>query len=343
MLAGCGRLGFDPALDASSPPIGRANFVFATSTLHDGALGDPDGADAICATTAASAGLDGTFVAWIAGAPIERHDGSRGWTRVDGTPVADLPADFLTGAMVAPIATDELGHDLAASATPDIWTGIAADGSLPDSCLGWTTNAAGSTAMAGDALAGGSSFTAVELQTCDMMLHVACLQIGLVTPVIVTAPSTGRFAFISSETWVPAGLASADAVCQLDAQQAGLRGTFLAALPTSTASPASRFDLSGPAWTRTDGVALGPTAISLFDAATLPAMINRRADRTVIAGAFWWAGEPESATDQTCTDWTATSPQNATIGNADASEHVSMFAAATDNCMVALHLLCLQN
>src|SRR5262249_42934796 len=46
--------------------------VFVTSTTHDGNLGGLDGADAICASLAANAGLSGTYKAWLSPLPSPR-------------------------------------------------------------------------------------------------------------------------------------------------------------------------------------------------------------------------------------------------------------------------------
>jgi hypothetical protein len=68
----CGRFGFGSpdsgtgdgfVFDSIYP---NANFVFVTSRAYTGNLGGLAGADAICQTHAAEAGLPGTYVAWLA-------------------------------------------------------------------------------------------------------------------------------------------------------------------------------------------------------------------------------------------------------------------------------------
>ena len=85
----CGRRNFndDAGVEADAPPGARANYVFATSSLHPGDLGGLAGADAICQQRATAAGLTGTYVAYLTSGGIHastRLIGSRGWQRVDG-------------------------------------------------------------------------------------------------------------------------------------------------------------------------------------------------------------------------------------------------------------------
>ena len=322
----------------------RANYIFATSSLHTGAFGSSAAADAICAQAASDAKLDGTYVAWISGAPFDRLEPSRGWIRLDGVAVADQPADFLKGGLLAPVTVDELGHAQHSGDTY-AWTGIAGDGSQNQDCTGWTT--AASTATVGRLEGGGTLFTDDLNITCDRAAHLICTEIGNTTPFSVTK-ATGRTAFISSDVWAPgAGITDADLVCQTEAQQASLAGTYLAVLPTSTASASSRFDLSGPPWIRVDGAQLAPTAAQLFTADYLSTYVNQNADGSLAdASLFVWGGEPTTIAfpTETCQDWTFTTA-SAMIGGVQgfiAVDHKEAFNWTQADCNLAEHLLCLQ-
>jgi hypothetical protein len=61
------------------------------------------------------------------------------------------------------------------------------------------------------------------------------------------------------------GIAAADALCQSEAAAAERSGSFKAVVASTDASPASRFDLSGPPWVRADGIRLAPTAAAFFE------------------------------------------------------------------------------
>src|SRR5207249_1446674 len=113
-LVGCGRCGFAPtrgapgdagAGDTSANGDGGglpgdalatgANLAFVSSaTYTPGAIGGAAAADATCNALATSAGLPGTYVAWLSTTTqnaVDRVSGARGWVRIDGLPIADLP------------------------------------------------------------------------------------------------------------------------------------------------------------------------------------------------------------------------------------------------------------
>lgn len=337
LLSSCGGSRVDVTADASPRP----NYIFATSTTHAGDLGGVAGADAICANDATAAGLDGTFVAWISGGTsmVSRLDGSRGWARTDGVPIADLPSDFLLQRILNPLAVDELGNPIRAG-TQHVWTGTRGDGGHADTCMEWTSTA--TSATYGDLHHGGSRFTAQGSESCDTPNRLLCVEVGRVVPVVVAAGS-GPFAFVTSGVWASgAGRASADAACQTDAQQAGLPGSYLAALPTSTETTAARFDLDGAPWTRPDGVALAPTAEQLFTSDYLSSFPNRTADGQPIDVATW-AGDPLSLADW-CTDWTLTTGNwYGIVGDITSDRRGEVFGLDVRGCHENHHLLCLQH
>lgn len=109
-----GASGSDSVTVAPPAPIGKT--VFVTSTRHTGNLGGVTGADSICQARANSAGLAGTFKAWLSGgssssAPASRFTySSVPYVRTDGVQVAADWADLTDGAIDAPINVDENGN-----------------------------------------------------------------------------------------------------------------------------------------------------------------------------------------------------------------------------------------
>jgi hypothetical protein len=123
---GCGRINFNPLgdggaahVDASGDgPFPTANHVFVTRGSWN----------ANFATSNA----------------IDRLAGSRGWVRMDGEPVVDLPADILTAKTFNPITLDADGAPTLAT----VWTGRDRTGkSVFGSCMDWTTGTVGITGI----------------------------------------------------------------------------------------------------------------------------------------------------------------------------------------------------
>jgi hypothetical protein len=110
--------------------------VFVTSTTHDAHFGTIGGADAMCQAHATTAGLPGTYRAWLGflgGSAVTRFDpfGST-YQLVDGTPIATDWADLLDGALAHPIDLTELGTPVTPGgpmcAGPAVWSNTSSDG-----------------------------------------------------------------------------------------------------------------------------------------------------------------------------------------------------------------------
>ena len=116
--------------------------VFVTSTSYVSPWGGGlAGADTICNSHAAGAGLDGTFTAWLSDSTTDAAtrlvDGP--WKLVDGTPVANSIADLTDGTIQNAISLNELGGNAIFAA----WTGTRADGTALDGfhCSSWSPGA----------------------------------------------------------------------------------------------------------------------------------------------------------------------------------------------------------
>ncbi len=127
----------------SSDSVGQLNHdVQGEWTAHGIAA-----ADLICQDLADAAGLNGSFLAWIAdvasspASRFVRHAGA--YELVDGTRIADDWHDLVDGTLLAPIDRDESGVVL----NPDtVWTGTTSTGdprrnpsSVDNHCVNWSS------------------------------------------------------------------------------------------------------------------------------------------------------------------------------------------------------------
>jgi hypothetical protein len=347
LTSACGRRNFnvDAADEVDASPDSRANFVFATSSLHNANLGGLAAADAICQQRATDAGLPGTYVAYLSSGGVHastRLVGSRGWQRVDGKPVADTTAQLASLRMWYPISTDELGNDLRGLPIR-VWTGAAVDGSVGGTCNDWSDAANNSLSAVGLLESGGGRWTYADLATCDTQARLYCFEIGQRT---VMAPPrvTGRLAFVSNGVWAPAGIASADALCNGEGQAVKPTATFKAALPLSTATTASRFTVTGATWVRSDGVPIVDTPASMFTAAVSRAHVILAADGQLTGQTTYWSGYPDLLAQlaESCSDWTVPSNGMAIAGYGDGTTRGQRFVGVGRPCNQAASLLCLE-
>lgn len=101
--------------------------VFLSSTLHTGDLGGVAGADAICQGLADTAGLYGTFKAWISDSESDPYTSFKHseapYTLVDETTVADnWTALTSEDDLKVPINMDEYGNEVTLNQTPIPYT-----------------------------------------------------------------------------------------------------------------------------------------------------------------------------------------------------------------------------
>ena len=93
--------------------------VFVTSQSHSGDFGGLTGADAFCQNLALTAGLSGTYKAWLSdttGSPSTRFaPASVPYRLVDGTTIANDWNDLTDGTIQTPINLDEYGNAVSSS------------------------------------------------------------------------------------------------------------------------------------------------------------------------------------------------------------------------------------
>jgi hypothetical protein len=141
-----------PPPDAAAPgdaPPDNANRIFVTSTtivpMALGGSGALAAADAICNARAGSAGLGGTFVAWLSTSTRNARDRAElvpaamlGWVRTgDGLPFAATLAQLVAHQVLYPPRFDEFGRDT----TTPVLTGTLVDGTYDysNNCGGYTS------------------------------------------------------------------------------------------------------------------------------------------------------------------------------------------------------------
>jgi hypothetical protein len=332
--------GYDEDLEITAVFRPRPNRVFISSTSFDGSFGGPEVADAECALRAASAGLDGDWLAYLSTSTRKAFDllvGSRGWIRMDGAPVADFPAQFTEGPLVFAPWLDESGTPLPHDG---VYLGtIGPD--VGDTCNDWTNNTPD--------VAGTATSTDFGTNTlygwghgCDSALHFLCVETGKDVEV-APFPDTGKLAFVTTQDWQPmvGTRDSADALCQSEAEAAGREGAFLAALSTTTESIASRF-IPGTIWTRVDGVRL------MRDGTAMTTDFLDVAPELTLLGAVvfddYWTGtlrfDQPSQLSENCSDWTTGKGTDGTMhwtSKVDVSQPQKF-----DDCSSAVPVLCLE-
>lgn len=151
--------------------------MFVTETVQNANLGGIDGADALCATQAANAGLQGEFKAWLStrsSAVADRLTRANvPYVLVNRTRVADNWDDLVNGSILAPINLDANGQPH----TGDVWTGTLANGdSYPDDdCAGFTSSSVG-IALCGDSTSTTETWTNRTTPACSVLLRLYCIE-----------------------------------------------------------------------------------------------------------------------------------------------------------------------
>lgn len=207
---GLGNSG-DPATAKLLGQQSRSRMAFVTTASGPGDIdswdaytGDPVtrgimAADVICQESAAAAGLEGTFIAWMsdqtddAFCRLARLQGKRSadcgeeavpdpstgpWIRMDGHPLVATVADASDQRWLVPVRFDQTGALLSASG-PGIYTGThAGKASTPaDDCVDWTSAADTDRGMAfGDPLHTLPFRLTNPRSACDGVRNLLCMQ-----------------------------------------------------------------------------------------------------------------------------------------------------------------------
>ena len=159
--------------------------VFVTSTAQAADFGGIDGADALCASEATAAGLEGEFRAWLStseSAVADRFVRSTvPYVLVDGTRIADDwadltdpmdPMDPMDSYLQVRLNRDANGIERGG----DVWTGT-----LPSGLAADRDDCDGFTALSGTALCGSTQsifgpWTASQYPSCGTSLRLYCFE-----------------------------------------------------------------------------------------------------------------------------------------------------------------------
>jgi hypothetical protein len=165
--------GEDAGMDSGVP--GRR--VFVSSAVQNADFGGIAGADELCATEAAAAGLDGVFKAWLSTRSSSVADrlehSTEPYMLVDGTVVAVDWDDLVDGALLARIGRDATGQPH----TDDVWTGTLATGAsyAIDDCEGFTSGSTGQS-QCGSSTSTTMTWTQAQTPECATRLRLYCFE-----------------------------------------------------------------------------------------------------------------------------------------------------------------------
>ncbi len=346
------------------------NLMFVTNYVNAYALGGLEGADETCAQDAEAAGLDGTYRAWLSTTTTDARDrlgSARGWVRIDGYPIADTAEDWATAKSLMPVAYNAAGE----RQEHMFWTGTNSDGQLggnrpfyyeeqtlsPGSCGDWgeldPPLADGGRPPEGAAV-GSSTGIGVRLSDtttidCDSGAGLLCVGVDKSTPLSFT-PASGRVAFLSdARVAANEGIGAADTICQ--AEGAGLGGSFLAAIATSTTPLWDRFDLDGDPWVRVDGIPFVADAADLANSHEVLTGLNVLANGELVvsydaADTFALTGgdfDGELEPEQTCQDWSVSGgTDNTMFGGDPQSGSDNSLGCCRSGCTQERRVFCLQ-
>jgi hypothetical protein len=143
------------ATSDSGDANGGKSYVFITRAKYNPKMGGTMGGDARCQSSAAAAGLIGTYRAWLSDEStdaIGRISGNGPWLEVGTDKVLFPTFAALRGFPDLPIQRDEYGDP----APTEWWTGTAANGvKHPKTCLGFTSDSQFQAGLIGTRRGGG--------------------------------------------------------------------------------------------------------------------------------------------------------------------------------------------
>ena len=313
---------------------GPYNYVFVTSqTLTPGSQYQPGGnsfaslddADQICNDLAKTAGLAGTFKAWLSDSQHHAYDRlktARGWIRPDGRPFANSIDDLASGKIFYPIRLDESQVDRldAAAATGTDESGHFSQGDWASTTASYTFGHASATT---------SDWTATQYIGMGAT-HVYCFGVDWNRELVVQG-QPGPIAFLSRDVYpltTNGGLAAADSFCASQAAQNGLGTNYRALLSTTTAAASSSSRFSPTAsWVRPDGIPWA-NANGLSNGIVLTALnVDQFGNYHGTVNGTWlavWTGGDLPGTvrpaNATCENWTS-AQTSATVGLGNFSDH----------------------
>jgi hypothetical protein len=310
------------------------NLVFATAQTFGYDFGKSGGAlvagDAACAAAASSAGLTGTFVAFLSVTGVDARarlvvPGSggtppRGFVRMDGLPIADSISDLLDRHDVYyPVAFDENGKDQPA----EVFTGSQVDGTFEATtanCVDFTSLDDSNVASLGSP-GGGPTFARHRYSGCgsDGTHPIYCVMVDKTAAVSAPVAATGRRIWVSKNGFSSGGgLGPAMSLCSAE-KPAGVT-SVAPLLSLSTRAAADLLDAAA-LYVRPDGVPVGTGAAIAAELHLSGVWIHGDATPVALAAStdpediFVWTGAETAAAlpgdpDMNCADWASSAPDH---------------------------------
>ena len=155
--------------------------AFVTSEEFDGNLGGLAGADAKCQNAATTAGLDGSWKAWVSvdtnSVPAARFAfPARGYETIDGRFLGGTNFDTFPEEILNPLDVDENGQAVVLGNT-FVWTGIESRGRATSSCIEWTSNSNADDGATGTTSGTSTNWTqAISHVDCSNVQHLYCFE-----------------------------------------------------------------------------------------------------------------------------------------------------------------------
>jgi hypothetical protein len=307
------------------------NRAFVTLNTYFANMGGKAGADLICAHEAADAGLgSSSWVALVSNNTIPAESpsnltGTQSWIRTDGRPfvTASYDAGFWPGNVYYPLVLEAHAYMIdVTNGNGAIWIGNTVATPGGGDCNAWTDSTDVYTSGYGDVNWAPRGVIDLSNDDCSARHRLICLETRSTLPIKPPVmPAGGRRAFVSTTALAANAVTTmGDSTCQFEAMNAGLpnASSFRALYGTSSASAASRFNMTGATWYRTDGVKILSSAADLSLVARIPlAHLNVDANGnthqitslSTIPPLVWTGGEVGVATTMTssCNDWSSNS------------------------------------
>ena len=162
--------------------------VFVTSAKYDGDTGGLSGADiSRCQSLANTAGLGGTWKAWLSDSNFHTKDrlthSTNPYKRLDNIQIADNWTDLVDGTLDNSISKDEYGSSIPPTEQTDVWTGSTIYGTIEtanpgydNTCVNWDTSSSGTYGRIGDDSLSDSHWTVNGFTSCNTMRRFYCFE-----------------------------------------------------------------------------------------------------------------------------------------------------------------------
>jgi hypothetical protein len=165
----------DTTMTASDTGSGAGHHIFLSTTFQDGAFGGIAGGDAICARSAAGAGLSGTWLALVSTSDLpvrDRIDITGPVRDMQGNPVAEGEDDLFDG-MLGTIPG--LLADGSEPVGQQVWTGTLALGTVGMTCGDWTLGGMADFGMTGNGGFTNELWTELGDDRCFKNFRIYCI------------------------------------------------------------------------------------------------------------------------------------------------------------------------